>query len=87
MMLVDEALQSLLQYVGVNFGCRNVCMPKKLLYGAKVGTTVKQVAGEGVAQDVRADAFGIEPSFHAQLFDILSESLARQVPIGACGWK
>jgi hypothetical protein len=46
---VDEALQALLQDVGVDFGGRDIGMAEELLDGAQVGAPVEQVAGEGVA--------------------------------------
>ena len=83
-MLMDEAFQALFQYMRIDFRGRNVGMPQQLLDRTQIGAAVKQVTGEGVAQDVRADTFGINSCFLAQLLEILRKSLSREVPFGTC---
>ncbi len=62
-------------------------MAEQLLHGAQVGAAVEQMAGEGVAQHVRADALGVEPGLLGDQLQILREALARQVALRALGGK
>ena len=60
MVLGDDLLQALFEDVGVDLRRRDVGVAEELLHRAQVGAAIEQVAGEGVAQDVRADALGVE---------------------------
>jgi len=60
-MVVDKALEPLLQHVRIDLGGRDVGVAEKLLNGAQVGAAVEQVAGEGMAQNVRADTLVMDP--------------------------
>ena len=52
-MLVDELFQPLLQNMRIDFCRRYVCMAEQLLHGAQVRAAVEQMAGKGVADNVR----------------------------------
>ena len=58
MQVAHHALQPLVEHVGVDLRRRDVGMAEQLLHDAQVGAVLQEVAGEGVAQHVRADAVG-----------------------------
>ena len=53
-----QALEPLLQHMGVDLRRRNVGVAEQGLHDAEVGAIVQEVAGEGVAEHVRADPVG-----------------------------
>ena len=58
-------------------------MTEELLDGAQVGAAVEQVACEGMAQDVGADALGSDTGGGGDVLQVLGEALTRQVALGA----
>ena len=45
------------EQVGIKLRCRDVCVAKELLNHTQVGTSIKEMGGEGMAQGVRMDLF------------------------------
>ena len=73
--LEDELFQALLQHVRVDLRGGDVGVSQQLLHRAQVGAAVQQMAGKGVPQDVRGDAFRIEAGFGRQLLQLLRQTL------------
>ena len=87
MMLGDDLLQALFEDVGVDLRRRDVGVAEELLHRAQVGAAIEQVAREGEAQDVRADALGVEAGFGGEFLQLEAEMLAGDVALGAAGGK
>ena len=66
--LVDEALQALVEDVGIDLGRRDVGMTEQLLHRAQVGAAIEQVAGKGMAQHVGLTRSGSRPEVAASSF-------------------
>ena len=50
---LHKIAQSLLKHMRVDLRCGDVGMTQQLLHGPQVRPVLQQVAGEGMAQDVR----------------------------------
>ena len=87
MVLLHELFQPLLQDMGIDLSRGNIGVAQELLQGAQVGAAVEQVAREGVAQDVRADALGIEAGFDGELLQVVGETLPGDVPLSTTRWE
>src|SRR5262249_33737556 len=53
-------------YVGVQLGRREVGVPEHLLDGSQVGASLQQMRREGMPEEMRVDAFGIEARLRRQ---------------------
>ena len=51
------AFQALVEHMGVDLRRGDVGVAEQFLHDAQIGAVLQQMAGEGVAQHVRADAF------------------------------
>src|SRR5437588_11090332 len=80
MQVAYQALQSLLQYVGVNLRGRNIGMPEQGLHRAQVGAVLQQVTRKGVTQHVRADPLRLQAGRRGEHLEVARKMLARQVP-------
>jgi hypothetical protein len=58
--LLDDLGQAIGGDVGVDLGRGDIDMAQQGLDDAQVGAAFQQVGGEGVAQDVGADAGGVD---------------------------
>src|SRR3954454_18979707 len=76
---LDQGLQPLPRYMCIDLGRRDVRVPEKLLNGAQIRAAVDQVAGEGVAQDVRGEGAGVESRLWRQRFQELRDARRRDV--------
>ena len=54
MQIADEAFQALFEHMSINLRGRDVGMAEQRLHHAQVCAIVQKMAGEGMAQDVRA---------------------------------
>ena len=54
MQVADEAFQPLFQHVGIDLCGGNVGVAEQRLHNAQVGAVMQEMAGESVAQHVRA---------------------------------
>ncbi len=54
-------------------------MAQQRLHHAQVGAVVQQVAGEGVAQDVRADARAVDAAQNGERLQLTGKMLAGEV--------
>ena len=54
MQVAHQAFQALFQHMGIDLGRRNVGVAEQGLHDTQIGAIVQKVAGEGVAQHVRA---------------------------------
>ena len=82
-MLVDQALEAFLENVRVDLSRRDVGMAEELLDRAQVGAAVEEVAREGVAQDVWADALRRDAGGGGDVLEFLGEALTGEVSLGA----
>lgn len=81
-MLENDFFKPLFQYVGIDFGRRDIGVSQQLLDCAQIRAAIKQMAGEGVAQNVRRDALGIKAGGYGRFFQILGEALPCQMAFG-----
>lgn len=54
-------------------------MAEQLLDDAEIGAVLQQMAGKGVAQDVRADLFGGKTGGNGEIFEVAGEGLTREM--------
>ena len=87
MQVAHQALQPLLQHMGVDLRRRDVGMAEQRLHDAQVGAVLQQMAGEGVAQHVRADLARREAGGAGQRLQVAGEMLPRQMAALAEGRK
>src|ERR1041385_3964821 len=66
MRLEVQLAPSAIGYVRVQLRGRQIGMPEHLLHGPQVGASLQQVRREGVAQEMRVDALGLEPGLGGQ---------------------
>src|SRR5262245_55932353 len=78
-MLLDQASQALLDDVGIDLRRRDVGMAEELLHRAQIGATLQEVAGKGVAENVRRDARGFDPRGESERLQFLSKALAGEM--------
>ena len=64
--------------MGVDLGRGDVGVAEQLLHRAQVRAAFEQVGGEGVAQDVGADALGIDAGQHGRFLQELRKPPRRQ---------
>jgi hypothetical protein len=65
-------------YVGVELGRGEIGMAEHLLNGTEIGAALEQVRREGVAEDVRVHAGGVEPRLGGQRPEDEERAGARQ---------
>jgi hypothetical protein len=54
-------------------------MAEELLHGAEIGAALQEMAGKGVAENVRRDARGLDPGGESKRLQLLPEALAGEV--------
>src|SRR6516162_1459896 len=81
--VAHQRLQPLFQHVGVDLCGRDVGVAEQGLYDAQVGAVVQEVTGEGVAQDVRGEAFAGYAAPRAERLQFVGEMLASEVSLFA----
>ena len=69
--LEHQLLQPLFEHVRIDLRGRDIGMAQQLLHRAQVGAAIEQMAGEGVAQDVRRHPLGVDARFRRQLLQFL----------------
>ena len=79
MQIAHQALQALLQHMGVDLRRGNIGMAEQRLHHAQIGAVVQQVAGEGVAQHVRAHLRRRAARRCRERLELAGEMLARQM--------
>ena len=79
MQVAHQAFQPFLQHVGIDLRGRDVGVAEQRLHDAQVGAVVQQVAGEGVAQHVRAHLLGAQPGAGRERLQFAREMLAGEV--------
>ena len=77
--LLDHLGEAVGGDVGVDLGGGDVGVAEQGLHDAQVGAAFEQVGGEGVTQDVRADAGGVDPGGDGGLVQKLAEAARGQV--------
>ena len=78
-MLFDQASQPLLDDVGVDLRGRDVGVAEELLHSAQIGATLQEMAGKGVAENVRRDARRLDPGGESKRLQLLPEALAGEM--------
>ena len=86
-MPVVKPTKTFLVNVGVDLGGRDVGVAEQRLYHTKVGTVMQEVAGEGVAQHVRAHLRRLEACRGGERFQLAGKMLPAQVSAFAERWK
>ena len=79
MVLLDEAAETLLDDMGIDLRGRNIGMAEQLLHRAQIGTTLEQMAGEGMAEHVWRNARRLDARGKRERLQLLAETLARQM--------
>ena len=54
MQIADKAFQPLFEHMGIDLRGRNIGVAEQRLHNAQIRTVMQQMAGESVAQHVRA---------------------------------
>ena len=80
-----HGLHALVEHVGVDLRGGDVGVAEQLLHDAQVGAVLQQVAREGVAQHVRADALLGDAGRHCHGLEVAREGLARHEALLAVG--
>src|SRR4029453_934014 len=78
-MLLDQGAQPLLDDVGIDLRRRDVGVAEELLHRAQIGATLQEVAGKGVAENVRRDARGFDPRGESERLQLLPKALAGEM--------
>ena len=79
MQVAHQALQPLLDHMGVDLRGRDVGMAEQRLHDAQIGAVVQQMAGKGMAQHMRADQPRREAGGCRQFLQVAREMLPRQM--------
>ena len=87
MQIAHQALQPLFQHMGIDLRGGNIGVAEQRLHHAQIGAVVQEVAGEGVAQHVRADLRGAQPGGGGERLEFAREMLAGEVAALAEGGK
>jgi hypothetical protein len=77
--ITHQAFQALFQNMRVNLRGRNIGVAEQRLHHAQIGAVVEKVAGESVAQHVRADLRGTKPCGSGESFQFAGKMLAREM--------
>ena len=80
MQIADEAFQPFFEHVGINLRRGNVGMAEQRLHHAQIRAIVQKVAGEGVAQHVRAQLRRPQSGGGGERLEIAGKMLAGEMP-------
>jgi len=78
--IAHQALQPFLDHMGVDLRGRDVGMAEQRLHDAQIGAVMQKMAGEGMAQHVRADQSRRQTGGRRQFLQLACEMLPRQMP-------
>jgi hypothetical protein len=67
-------LATLLQGVGIDHGGGQILVPKRVLNGANIGTTLQQVGGKGMTKGVGADVLRQTSAVDGQLDGLVDDA-------------
>src|SRR6185312_10297581 len=79
MKVAHECFQAFFQDVRINLCRRNIGMPEKCLHYTKIRAIVQQMAGEGMAQHMRAQARGLNSARRSERLEVACKMLTRQM--------
>src|SRR5215831_11176277 len=79
MQVAHQALQPLLDHMGVDLGRGDIGVAEQGLHDAQVRAVVQEVAGEGVAQHVWRNQARLEPRGCGKLLQVAGKMLPRQM--------
>ena len=68
-MIQDQRPQSRLKHMGINLGCRDICVAQQGLYRPQVRSIGQQMGGKGVPQCMWGDAVGGQTSSVCKSFN------------------
>src|SRR5208282_5509531 len=85
MQIAHEAFETLLEHMGVDLRGRNVGMAKQRLYHTQIGAVVQEVAGESMAQHVRAQICRTQTGRRRERLKFTGEVLASEMTAVAEG--
>src|SRR5437660_7405987 len=63
----------------INLRRRDVGVAEELLHDAEIGSVLQEMAGEGMAEDVRRDFRRRDPGCRGERLEVAREGLARQM--------
>src|SRR5258708_1931853 len=87
MMVLDQRTQLFRNDMRVDLGGCYVGMAQHELHTAQIGAGFEQMAGEGMAQDVRRDAYRVDAGGKRRLLQELGETLPREMSGSSTRWK
>ena len=79
MQVAHQALQPLLDYMGIDLRSRDIGVAEQRLHDAQIGAVMQEVAGEGVAQHVRGDQPRREARCGRQLLQVARKMLSGEM--------
>src|SRR6476659_7133858 len=85
MQVSHQALEPVIEHVGIDLRGRDVRVAEELLHDPKVGPVMQEVACEGVTQHVWTDAVRPQAGGYGAGLEIAGEGLAGQVARSAVG--
>src|SRR6516162_2054337 len=87
MQVAHQALEALVEHVGVDLRGRDVGMAEQRLHNAEIGAVLQEMARKGMAQHMRAQALGAQAGGDGEIFQFACRVLSGQVPGFAEGGK
>ena len=85
MQIADHRLGAVVEHMGIDLRRRNIGVAEQILDDAQVRAVLQQMAGEGVAQHVRADARRGDASGGRDKLEIAGERLSGKMAARALG--
>src|SRR5260221_2956686 len=83
MMRLDQGAQPVALDVGIDLRRRDIGVAEHLLDAAEIGAVIEQMAGEGMAQDMRRDARRIDARLDRERLEELAAAPPRQMALRA----
>jgi hypothetical protein len=80
MMVLDQRTQLFRYYMGVDLGGCYVGVAQHELHTAQIGTCLEHMTGEGMTQNVRRNAPGVDASRERRFLQELGKTLPREMP-------
>ena len=81
--VAHHSLHSFVEHMRIDLCRRNIGMTEQFLDDAQIGAILQQMAGEGVAQHVRADPRRRDSCRSGNGLEVAGEKLAAQIPASA----
>ena len=82
MQIAHHGLHPRIEHVGIDLRRRNIGMAEQFLHDAQIGAVLQKMAGEGVAQHMRADPRRGDPGLRGYGLEIAGKNLPAQMAAG-----